>query len=491
MGTGVAARRHLRARRGGRTRRAAHPSGHLLALGLVSTSVALAFSGAGGLMLLGYPIAAVVVSAWLLLRRHDGAYIEFALWLWLVTPGVRRVVDYTLMRHALSPILVAPSLVSCAALVRVVLSRLVISAPVARAFGVAVLVFSYGAVVGVARNGLRPAAAAALQLFAPLIFGLFVASSRVNDDELTARLALLARRAIILLSVYGIVQFLVLPPWDAAWMIESDISSVGRPVPGEIRVFSLLNTAGPFAQVLGSLLVIELGLVRRRPLWQVTGIAMGYVALGLSLVRAAWFGFAGGVAVLARHGRVSGLRVILVGAVGGVLIGLWGGSVGEAVFARAAATVEAGAEDRSLQQRLAFQREIAPLAVGNVLGEGLGSAGLASTLNETAATRYRHFDSGIFSNLFALGPVAAGALFLAVLSAWMSAASRAVGSSVPESTWVAAACVPLFGFVFTNSFYGVYGVILWTLFAMSGRSMGADRGDRGRPSERRRPVHHL
>ena len=94
---------------------------------------------------------------------------------------------------------------------------------------------------------------------------------------------------------YGIYQFFFLAPWDAFWMRVVQMDSIGRPAPFEVRIFGTLNSPGPYADMLAASLLVALGASGRLP-WLAGMPAV--VALLLSLVRAAWVGYAAGLFLL-------------------------------------------------------------------------------------------------------------------------------------------------------------------------------------------------
>src|SRR4030081_1469123 len=60
-----------------------------------------------------------------------------------------------------------------------------------------------------------------------------------------------------ILSVYGIIQYVFLPPWDAFWLQNVSAQgslSFGKPFPFQVRVFSMLNSPGPFGSFMACIL---------------------------------------------------------------------------------------------------------------------------------------------------------------------------------------------------------------------------------------------
>jgi hypothetical protein len=87
--------------------------------------------------------------------------------------------------------------------------------------------------------------------------------------------------------LYGVVQFVVMPPWDRIWMIGTDLQSIGRPEPFSVRVFGSMTMPGTFAVVMevGLLLLLSAEVRGRLPT-----LVLGFIGLLLSRIRTAWLG---------------------------------------------------------------------------------------------------------------------------------------------------------------------------------------------------------
>ena len=125
--------------------------GTVLAAGLCAGTIALSF-GPAALMLLAFPVAAVAAAGWLLVTGRHYAYLGFAATMWLVAPGVRRVVDWQSSFHEFSPINAVPAVVSLMAFPWVLRARRRLHRDVAVLFAVAVCVMAYALAVGVVLN---------------------------------------------------------------------------------------------------------------------------------------------------------------------------------------------------------------------------------------------------------------------------------------------------------------------------------------------------
>jgi hypothetical protein len=93
-------------------------------------------------------------------------------------------------------------------------------------------------------------------IIVPLLLAIAISAGRLPPIWDATRAVLVP--VSLLAGTYGIVQFLVLPTWDRAWMITSDLSSIGAPLPLQVRVFGASESPGPYALFLGLVITISL-----------------------------------------------------------------------------------------------------------------------------------------------------------------------------------------------------------------------------------------
>lgn len=112
---------------------------------------------------------------------------------------------------------------------------------------------AYGSVVGLFKNGIVFAYDLANYVI-PLLLLPYLAIKPMKAKELDRLLYSYANIAV-LVAIYGIIQYLTVPPWDAFWMNNVEMNSIGIPEPLQIRVFSSMNSPGPCAIFLAMALV--------------------------------------------------------------------------------------------------------------------------------------------------------------------------------------------------------------------------------------------
>lgn len=441
------------------------------ALLLVGSTVATLGLGLGNVVYPAFSLVAVAAAALLLRKGKPGAYVELCLWLWLATPGVRRVVDYGTVWHLNSLVTLAPALASLVGLPSALRQRRAVLPEAALAFMVAAVVLPYSLAVGVVQNGAAPAVASLLNWLGPLALGYFVLVGPVDREALRHLLVRVIRFGLLLLAVYGVVQWWLAPAWDTLWMrnVADLANSFGQPRPYQIRVFSLLNSPVPLAAVLAWMLIAHTGADRWR--WAVASLLVGYLAFGLTQVRAAWVVWLVAVAMLAARRRVRVLRVAVVIV---ALIGLaqFSAPIRKTIGDRISGTVASGTSDESFVGRLRFQQRSFPDTLRDPVGRGLGSSGTATRLggSTTSARAFADVDSGYLESLRVFGLVPGIALLASVLYACVRAWRRTRNAddfACRASAFLVA--VPV-GMVFGNFLVGVAGAVVWLLLGLLGRA---------------------
>ena len=406
-----------------------------------------------------YPVMALVAAA-LLLWRKPALYVGFMWWVWFLTPLVRRLVDLRVGYTEMSLVMLAPFLVSGVALVAVLanLRRLPRPHRLPLAFAAFGLLYAYA--VGVLNNGLLTATFDLLTWGVPVVGGAYVLT---HGHHVTAFRAV-TRRAfvwgLLVMGAYGVVQYFYLPAWDGYWMDNAGLVSIGVSEPQEVRVFSTLNSPGPFAIVVmaGLLLAFGGGSPARVP-----GVVAGFIGFALSAVRSAWGGWVVGFLVLASSLPLR-LRVRLLGTL--VLLGLVAvplfsvGPVADLLSQRLESVTDLE-NDTSFNDRLALYADFSSFTAGNPLGQGLGGTGVASGLGNRETT-LQNLDSGVIAVIYTFGVLGtlyfvggAAALFGAALRTGLR--SRDLSDAVYISITVAATSQLAFG----NAWGGLPGMVLW------------------------------
>ncbi|CAN5744611.1 hypothetical protein BH23ACT10_BH23ACT10_32500 [soil metagenome] len=440
--------------------------GTTAALSLVLAANAACLLGLARGVTAVYVLGAVAIAA-SLARHRPVATIEFSLWLWILGPQVRRVVDVSTGYHDPSYILVAAPLASLVLLPHIRALRWQGLRRPVRPMLMAVVAVSVGYAVGAVQIGLRPATGALLLWLVPPLLGLQAVA--VGDDyaELEAAVERVFVWGALIVGIYGIVQFYAVPSWDAFWMNNAPIASIGSPHPFEVRVFSTLNSPGPLATFLAAAVLYLTS--ARHPL-RVPAQVAGLVCLALSMVRAAWLATLIGLVFVMAAGR-SRARATALTALALVAVAILqvSGPVEQAIVDRIDES-RAGNQDDSFVARLALHEEMIPALADDVVGRGLGASGVAARLGD-GSTGIVDLDSGLLDFAFTLGLPAALFALAAVTMGGAELARSGLRRGVLPVGVVAAGLSILLQMLGGNTLTGVGGVVFFVVWGVGIRAL--------------------
>lgn len=358
--------------------------------------------GKAGLLGLAYPAGALAVGV-LLVGRDPARFLAFTWWLWFLTPEIRRLVDFQSGWSSISPVMVTPFLVGA-----LTWGTLALHAPMLRyrayvGFAPVIAGLFYAYAVGMAQAGVGAATFGLLNWLVPVTLGAYVAIHWPLYPEMRDAVLRAFVLGLVVVGGYGLIQYFVMPAWDARWLIDVGMTNQGDPLPMRVRVFSTLNSSGPLA----FLLITGLALLpaARGPLVPVAG-ALALASLLLSLVRAAWLGglFAFAWLLLTMPGRHR-LRLLAFGAalMVATLPLLAVPRIGDAIATRFD-SLNSMENDRSYQERQEFYGRFLAEALTEVVGAGLGTVDTATKLsNDGQLGVMAYFDSGLLRVPYELG----------------------------------------------------------------------------------------
>ncbi|MDB5027394.1 MAG: hypothetical protein JWO66_1083, partial [Candidatus Eremiobacteraeota bacterium] len=226
--------------------------------------------------------------------RRGWTYFVVTLALWAFVPELRRLIDWRIGFQAINLLAVLP----LAALIPLGVAALRSWPAVPPVMRIVAWLwlggFVYAFVVALTSGGAAAAAYTFAEFVLPLWAGLW-ASTSPNPAQAFRRLSVAVLAFAAIASLYGIVQYVAIPPWDAYWMQNADIGSAGKPLAFQVRVFGTLNAPGPFADFAMVALILAIGALGVSSLRVMAQISVTVIALALSLVRSAWLALAVGV----------------------------------------------------------------------------------------------------------------------------------------------------------------------------------------------------
>ncbi len=441
-------------------------AGWLAASACVGAVTVFSIQGACALVLL-----LGVVALWSQWRAAGVA----AVWvLWLVLPGVRRILVLVNPSAETDPLSLVP-FVATGAVALLELTRADLSLRAKRVLGLAVVGFGLGLPAAVS----NPAAG----LFAAAAYGSALAAFVIGYSERGDAIGGFTLRRVLLvagpvLAVYGILQyFLPLSAWDAFWVESVDFGAIDAPTAADhIRVFASLNAPQPLATVLA---VALLFLIARRKVSPGMLLSASVVALALALTyaRSALVALAAGLIALglATRGRAMPRVLGIVAAcVAAVVLLSPVSPTANALLERATSFGSLG-EDESTEIRSERVTEVMPVAMTTPLGHGLGSTGEPAKLgggSGASSARFLGVDNAYLSVAWQTGPLG----FVLIIGALLWALAVAVRTSVAEQgglrlkvLLVSSLALLLVYAAGHDIFYGVSGAIFWYLIGKAVR----------------------
>ena len=375
-----------------------------------AVAIALAFTPVANLLRWVMPIAALATAAVLLLRlRRADHYVSFCLWLFLMTPLVRRIVDYHTAWDPIATILLSPYLalaLSAVTLPRVFNRKRRMDAP-AVGFLLIFLSTGVGLLVALASGRYLTGGFDYIRWVLPPVFGIFLWTHRRSLPAIQQTLVETLMVTLPIMGVYGFLQYVDIQPWDSRWLINTAFDPSGGVQYG-VRVFSTINSHGSLGHAM--VLAILLLLVTPSPLKWVA-IAPAMLILALSLSRTSWVALMAGLAFIALVGPMrTKLGVAIIAAATFVVVpAMLVFPEMERFLGRRFDTLSQAGEDTSVLWRLGEYEIWLQSILDQPLGVGLGAAGVYLRSLTGAATNI--IDGGPIEVFQALG-IGFGTLYL-------------------------------------------------------------------------------
>ena len=217
----------------------------------------------GTVLTLAFPVLAILTGLWLYFKS-PARYIGFMWWLWFLSPEVRRLADWS--KGSFTPtslIQVAPLAVTMIS----ALSLLRYYKLLAQRRGLPVLLILLGLVyaflVGVMSSGPLAATYDLANWLYPILIGFHIMANTRQYPQYRDTIVNTFIWGMLVMGGYGLVQFFIMPQWDALWMLGSQMNSQGDPVPMGVRVFSTMNSSGPFAFAMMGAMVFVMAATHR------------------------------------------------------------------------------------------------------------------------------------------------------------------------------------------------------------------------------------
>jgi len=405
---------------------------------------------------------------------------------WLINPEIRRLIDWKVGFNNVSVISAIPLILLLPfwydVLVRGGWRRLPLPMLVAAWCWAGAFVYAFSISVVVGR--LLPGAYDFADFMLPLGMGLWVASrDEISPDAALEQVSRVVFVGATVLSIYGIIQYVIVPPWDAYWMQNAAIVSIGKPLPFQVRVFSTLNSAGPF----GNFMFIALALVTpklsfKRP-WLLAQVAIWLGAFALSSDRSGWLAYAVALLVyfVLSPRRVAAMRAAVLMAVLAVGITLslsaitGSTSATQSVVNRFSTFGDVGGDASSRDRQEQYASALAEFEQIPI-GQGLGLISTAGKLGTSGAPGLL-LDSGLFARLLEMGAIG-GALFYiglfiplgCAIVEWLSAMQRRNVDSAASFAMIIGMLIAMLGLQLSgDNARALVGIFTWIFCAYAAR----------------------
>jgi hypothetical protein len=409
-----------------------------------------------------FPAGALVVAA-LLFRRSPAHYLSFVVWLFFLTPEVRRFADF--INGAFSDrslIMLAPVMAAAICGVNLLTHFRVLMQRRAIPLTLIVLAALYGYFIGMVGAGVAAASYVLISWLFPVLIGFHVLITWRHYPEYHRVLLKTFVFGGFVIAAYGVFQYVNPPPWDAFWLQHSGMISEGSAAPYSMRVSSTMNSSGPFA--IAMMVCLLMTLAARNKMAMLAG-GLAVPALIGTMSRSVLGGLAIGLLYLfiLLDGRS---RLRLAGAIAVIVLlcspALMVDEITEKASARVATVTQLNQDD-SYQTRTEIYKHFLAEMTTNIAGQGLGMTGLGSKLSSDNSSSSVDFDSGLMEVPYVLGwpgtlLYAAGVVML-VLRAFVTSFSRKADRFAVAGT--AAAFGILAMMVFVNTLVGGAGMLFF------------------------------
>jgi O-antigen ligase len=430
----------------------------IVLLVLLAAAAAPAATPAAAWVRWAFPAFAALVAGELARRGRAATYLTFCLWLLILTPFVRRVVDAQVGFAQANALMLAPYLAAAWA----GLQAPRFFAPSGRPGQWPMLmVFAavfYGFLLAIARGRFFPGTLDLLRWSVPPLLTCWVVVQRRHWQAICLEVRAWALLALPLLSLYGLYQFVAPPRWDVLWMLNGGMNSIGRPQPFEIRVFGSMNSPASLAYYLEALILLTLA--QRSKLRWLNAI-LGLAALALTLVRSAWLGLAVGLLLLLVRAplRVRGAAVMVVlGALALSPLALIDPRV-ERLVSQRVETVGNLEGDKSFSDRKRDYSASFGEITQTPWGQGLGIANVAANYT----SERRAVDGGPIEIFLSLGLIG-GSIYLGSIGLLLAAAILRRWPAEERALYAAALAILVaqaMALVSLTSTVGEIGVLFW------------------------------
>jgi len=421
-------------------------------LALIGLAVLCLLTKTSIILRLAYPAGCFFTALWLYFR-YPTLYLGFTWWIWFITPCLRRIVDFQNGWLDPNPIMLAPFVTTLITLVALVQYFPKMYWRGGLPFLLTVVAVFYGWLVGIMNWSFIPPSVPLLNWLTPVLFSFYLFANWRLYPAYRQTMQRVFFWGVLVMGIYGVIQYLVAPPWDRLWLMNQDTQVFGIPEPLGIRVFSTMNSTQPFACIMAAGLVLLFS-DRGGARFLVAGF--GYLSFLLTLARSAWLGWTVSLLLFAPSlKRRLQIRLVLSLLMIAIFVLPFTAidPFADVITTRIQSFFDIS-NDISFNARITGYSNALGLALTEVIGQGLGGIIISDTLGLN--------DSGILSLFFILGWFGTVPYLVGLFMLFIQLLGRTPGSDDPFAAAARAIAIGTFAQMGLNeAMLGVFGMVLW------------------------------
>jgi hypothetical protein len=423
---------------------------------LIATTTMALLLHVSKILLVAFPLLALLVGIFLY-TSFPAQYLALNWWIWFLAPMISRMVEQQngLTQDGLKTIILTPYLVTSVCAIGLIGEGKLFRKD-DTPFMLALAALLYALVISlIIRHPLGKVAQGFLRWVPGIFLALYLSKQWRRYPEFAAITQTTFFWGILVMSLYGVCQYIYVPEWDLYWWnISPNLQmSIGWPTPYKLRIWSTLNTPMVFSVTMIAGLAISFS--KRLPLSYLM-LPLGVTALLLSDVRAAWGGAVLGLfLLLISAGHRLKLRMSWNIAFSAVASSI--AILGTPMFGSILTRLETFNDlqnDVSLVGRQALYTNYFDQAIGNFVGNGIGGETLV--------------DAGLLEPLVILGWVGCVPFLASVLLLFYALLRCAKSYNDDFSKACAAAVFGIFLTILSNNMFTLFpGVLFWGLSSLA------------------------
>ena len=423
----------------------------------------LLFAVAPASLRLLYPALAAAAAVFLFAQSRP-RYVSFVLWLWFLSPFLRRLVDYRAGFVPSNPLLMAPLLATSVSGYLLLKNIRSLSQPSTLPFSCAIAGILFGGVIGFVHYPVIAVMQALAAWLTPVLFAFLLFHDLENRRQYQATLERALLYGLLVLGGYGVYQFFFLPAWDRDWLIGLGSGPFGGHVAGDVRVFSMVNSPAACGVLMMFGILTLFGVSSRL---RNLAILAAFLTLILSASRSSYLGLAAGVLYLAFSLSSKARFRLVFSLVVSTLLLMAAMTVPEvnAVVSARFRSMEDPSQDVSYKARIYGHALAFAKLAHEPLGEGMGSTETDHATTGKDDSLGPH-DSTILEFLYSLG--VPGTIVYSI--GFMAAFSRIFAQRGRSSDFKAVLRSSLVGYMavslLNSVVLGFHGMWLWICIGM-------------------------